>query len=128
MEEYKYSLSGKCRGESYYRKMKQSKVCISPWGLGEICFRDFEGITSGAILIKPDMGFIETWPQIYSPWETYVPCKPDWSDLEDVVHHVISKHEKFRDIAFNAFIELRNAWNNKIFAEKFDEIMKKIEI
>ena len=53
---------------------------LSPFGYGEICFRDFEAVLSGALLLKPDCGHLETWPDIYGEG-TYVPL--DWmaSDL-----------------------------------------------
>jgi len=121
-----FTVSGKCRGPSYDEKMARSKVCLSPHGLGEVCFRDFEAISQGAILVKPDMSHLETWPDIYQPWKTYVPVKWDWSDLESTLVEVIGNYKKYRGITDQAFAVLANAWDNKVFAEKFDSIMKPI--
>ena len=61
----------------YLEAMKQSKICVSPYGLGEFGYRDYEAIYCGALLIKPDCSHVETWPNIYQH-DTYIPCKPDF--------------------------------------------------
>jgi len=121
-----FTVSGKCRGSDYHEKMSRSKVCLSPWGLGEISFRDFEAISQGAILVKPDMSHLETWPDIYQPWKTYVPVKWDWGDLESTLIEVVTNYKEYHHITNQAFTTLVNAWDNKVFAEKFDTIMKLI--
>ncbi|MCF8354375.1 MAG: hypothetical protein K9H48_07970 [Melioribacteraceae bacterium] len=128
IKKYDLSYSGPCKRDRYLELMKQSKVCVSPWGLGEICFRDFEAISNGAILIKPDMSYLETWPNIFIPYKTYIPCNYDFSDLEEVVTNALNKYDKYKVIAINAFNALKQAWDNQIFAERFDEIMKQIKI
>lgn len=121
-----FTLSGKCKGEDYINKMLDSKVCVSPLGLGEICFRDLEAVCCGLILIKPDMSHLETWPNVYIPWKTYIPVKWDWSDLEEILVKVLKNHKRYRPIAIEAFRVLKESWNNKVFAERFDKIMKEI--
>jgi len=39
---------------------------ISPFGWGEVCYRDFEAALGGAFLVKPNMEHIDTWPNIYA--------------------------------------------------------------
>jgi len=125
-KKHNFSLSGPCKGREYLDKMSHSKVCISPLGLGEVCFRELESISHGAIFIKPDMLGIETWPDIYKPWQTYIPCKWDWSDLEEMVVEIITNYDKYKHIAQNAFNTMKRVWDNQVFATKFDEIMKKV--
>ena len=69
--------------EEYYLEMTRSKICVSPFGYGEICWRDFEALICGCLLIKPDMSHIETLPNIFKAHETYVPVSWDYSDLEE---------------------------------------------
>jgi len=38
---------------------------LSPFGWGEICYRDYEAVLGGSYLIKPDMKHLDTWPNIY---------------------------------------------------------------
>lgn len=121
-----FSESGKAFGREYLNKMTQSKMCLSPLGLGEICWRDFEAISAGAVLIKPDMDHIETWPDVFVPWETYIPVAWDWSDLEDVLVEVSSNYNKYREVAKTAFEVVQDAWDNGVFARRFDDTMKKI--
>jgi len=86
----------------YYQEMLSSKICVSPFGYGEICWRDFEAVLCGCVLFKPDMGHIETHPDIFIPYETYVPLAWDFSDLTaKSVHYLRDTHERSR-IASNA--------------------------
>jgi hypothetical protein len=122
----KYKLSGPCRKEEYLEKMSRSVACFSPLGLGEICFRDFEAISCGALLVKPDMSHLTTWPDVYRPWETYIPVKWDLSDLDEVLNEVLKDPNKYSYIAENAYKVLQNARNNETFAARFDAVMKEI--
>ena len=82
--------------------LRRSKCTISPFGMGEICFRDFEAIQYGSVLIKPDMGLVNTVPNIYIPYETYIPCKLDWSDLIEKIEWVKSHPAECKDIINNS--------------------------
>jgi len=126
----KYNLiqSGKCYGKEYLDKMRRSKVCVSPWGCGEICHRTFEAIRSGAIPICPDMEYMETWPNVIIPWETYVPCKHDFSDLDEIIIKIIDNYNDYKIIAENAYKIIKKAWENKVFANRFDKIIRGIRI
>lgn len=52
---------------SYQNMMINSKISISPYGIGEYCYRDFESLIAGCETIKPDMSFTKTYPDIYDP-------------------------------------------------------------
>ncbi len=86
----------------YIDEIVHSKLCISPFGYGEVCWRDFEAIFSGALLIKPDMGHLATNPNIYIPYETYVPCKWDFSDLDDRCTYYLNNESERSRITTNA--------------------------
>jgi hypothetical protein len=68
----------------YDRELRSARICVSPFGYGEICWRDFEAIMAGCLLVKPDMAHIRTAPDLFVPGETYVPVAWDYSDLETV--------------------------------------------
>ena len=76
--------------EEYYNRMSNSKIILAPFGFGEIAPRDLEATMFGSVLIKPDMSHLETVPNLYVPYETYVPCKHDFSDLNEKIDYVIS--------------------------------------
>lgn len=67
----------------YIRELWNSRVVFSPFGWGEVCFRDFEVVACGAVLLKPDMSHLRTLPDIYENWVTYVPVNWDLSNLEE---------------------------------------------
>ncbi|HKG06462.1 MAG TPA: hypothetical protein VKB19_08390, partial [Pedobacter sp.] len=46
----------------YWKELRNSKLSISPFGWGEICYRDFETFIAGAVLIKPSMSHMVTFP------------------------------------------------------------------
>lgn len=124
----KYGLiqSGPCKAIEYRNKMKRSKVCISPWGMGEICHRTFEAIRLGAIPIVPDSSHIETWPNIFIPYLYYIPCKYDFSDLEYILVEILNNYDEYKGIAKNAYYFIKESWDNKVFAKRFTYIMGEI--
>lgn len=65
------------------------KGVLSPFGWGEICFRDFEAVLGGALLIKADMSHVETWPNIYT-LDSYYPVAWNGSDIESVCDWMVS--------------------------------------
>lgn len=100
--------------EEYISILRRSKLALSPFGMGEVCFRDFEIIQFGSIMIKPDMSGVKTVPNVYIPYETYIPCKYDWSDLNEVVEEVLTNWEKYKDIPNKA----RKAFQESFSVEK----------
>ena len=67
---------------------------------------------------------METWPNIYAPWETYIPCDPHFADLSQVVERVLNNYGEYIQIVIKAHEVMSNAWNNNVFAKRFDDIMK----
>jgi hypothetical protein len=85
--------------QEYMRLLVKSFASVSPFGMGEVCFRDFEAIQCYSALIKPTMENIQTAPNIYIANETYVPVSVDWIDLEEKLDYTI---ENYVDIVTNA--------------------------
>ena len=86
---------------NYLKELRNSKLSISPYGWGEICYRDFETFISGALLIKPSMEHLITYPNIYRPQETYIPISWDLSDLEEKLDHLNTNYFDYQQIAVN---------------------------
>jgi len=76
--------------EEYLEELRHSRIGISPFGYGEVCFRDFEVILAGAALVKPDMSHLETWPPIYVDGETYAAHRWDATDLKAVIEQLLT--------------------------------------
>jgi hypothetical protein len=96
-------LTGIVPQHRYYRELYDSKITLSPFGWGEVCFRDFEAIISGSLLLKPDMSHVKTWPDVYIPWETYVPLKWDGTDIIEKAETYLGNDRERSRIAQNAW-------------------------
>jgi hypothetical protein len=93
---------GKVSRAAFLRELRESKLCLSPFGYGEVSWRDFEAMMSGSVLVKPDMSHIETKPDAYLPWRTYAPVAWDWSDLDAVCARLLKDEAERRRIAETA--------------------------
>lgn len=94
--------------EVYYEEMLRSRACVSPFGYGEICWRDFEAVLCGSVLVKPDMSHVETHPDIFVANETYVPVRWDYADLTEVLRRLLSDPARCDRIRANAEAALRS--------------------
>ena len=86
----------------YYKELRNSKLSISPFGLGESTYRDFDTIINGALLIKPDMSHMKTWPDLYKDNETYIGCKWDFSNIKEKIEGLLLNPKKISAIAQKA--------------------------
>ena len=83
-------VSNRLLPEDYVIELMKSKCVVSPFGMGEICFRDFETWNMGCILIKPFMDNVITYPNPYIDRETYFACNNNWDDLNEIIDVVLS--------------------------------------
>ena len=101
--ENRYRIAkGSANFQSFVNVMKRSKIGLSPFGMGELCYRDLELIQWGCLLIKPDMSKVITEPDFFKPMETYIPVKPDWSDLNETIEKVLANFQDYQYIINNA--------------------------
>ena len=97
--EDKYTIvKGQSTPQQFVETMKRSKIGISPFGMGELCYRDIELVQWGCLLIKPDINKVITKPDFFKPMETYVPVKPDWSDLNEVIEKILNNFKDYEHI------------------------------
>ncbi len=88
--------------QAYFDELALSKVAVGPFGLGEITLRDFEIIICGATLLKPSMGHMLTWPNLFVANNTYVPFNWDLNDLNQKIDFYLKEKEQREQIAINA--------------------------
>ena len=101
--ESKYNIvKGQSTPQQFIEIMKRSKIGISPFGMGELCYRDLELVQWGCLLIKPDISKLRTEPDFFKPMETYIPVKPDWSDLNETIEKVLGDWQNYNYIIDNA--------------------------
>ena len=85
--------------KAYYRELEQSKIVVSPFGWGELAYRDFEAFLSGCILIKPSMGHLETWPDLYQDSATFLSHSWSMEGLVGLVELVSRDYGDYVSIA-----------------------------
>ena len=107
----------------FLAEMRHSKVCLSPFGYGEVCWRDYEAVLTGAVLLKPDMSHIATDPDIFVPWETYAPVAWDLSDFPEVLHRLLADAPLRAKLAVQAFETLRKWLATDRFAHRMAPLL-----
>ena len=88
--------TNKLTRKTFFNELVESKICLSPFGLGEITLKDFECFLTGTLLLKPSMEHLETWPNFYIENETFV----SHSDLSDIERFNLCKSTTKIDIAW----------------------------
>lgn len=110
-----------CRGQvprrEFHRELRASRICFSPFGYGPVCWRDFEAMACGALLLKQDMSYVRLARPLYIPSETYVPLRWDLSDLEEKVSYYLTHDREREAIVRNAHTMLRRALDEEWFIE-----------
>jgi len=86
----------------FAQELQRSTACFSPFGYGELCWRDIEAIAAGAVLIKPDMSHLRTEPDLYRDGETYIACRWDFADLSDKLNEILADEERRLFLTDNA--------------------------
>ncbi|MGH1456367.1 MAG: glycosyltransferase [Alphaproteobacteria bacterium] len=112
---------------AYFKEMQQSKICVSPFGLGEITLKDFECFLTGALLLKPDMSHMTTWPNFYQEDKTCIFHDWDMQNLEEKIDWVLNHEQERIEIARNAQ-ELYTSHTTgkdagKLFADHFQSVI-----
>lgn len=106
----------------YLHELSASKICFSPFGYGEVCWRDFEAVCHGAVLLKPDMSHIRTAPDIFVPGETYMPLRWDLADFEDKVTLLLGDAALRQRLTANAFAVLHDYVTGPGFVDQMSPI------
>jgi hypothetical protein len=121
-------VSGRLPPEVYNIALSKSKCAISPFGMGEICFRDFETWNIGCILIKPFMDNVITYPNPYIDRETYFACNNNWDDLNDLIDFVLSlNNNDVKDINSNVRKTLIDMYSPQNFVSHFYNILANLD-
>lgn len=114
---------------NYFKEISESYSSISPFGWGEICYRDFEIFLNESMLIKPSMDHIQTWPNYYRDKETYIKFNWDFSDFEKIIS-LIENKDYCSEIARNGhkyFMNFFNEDGKEKFSKYFENILNKIK-
>ena len=117
----KYLLTNKLNRKDFFSEIRNSKIVISPFGWGEINVpRDYEVALSGALLLKPDLSHLETWPNIFNK-DTVVQYKWDFSDLSNCIEKILDNYNDYIDFAIRLQDQYKNYSYGNSGREKFCE-------
>ena len=102
--------------QEYIQNMYDSKITFSPYGFGAYgAPRDVQAHQFGSVLIKPNIDWVNTTPNMYIKDKTYIACKDDFSDLEEKVDYVLSNFKELQpyltENARNLLLEQYNPEN-----------------
>lgn len=112
---------GRIPKKDYYNTQRDSRAVISPFGWGEICFRDFETFIAGAALIKPNMDHLITWPDLFIENKTYLPISWKIEEWENQIHEILSDERRLKKIAYSGQRAYKKLWSK----EGSDEFCKR---
>lgn len=92
------SVPERIRTFRYFNQLRKSRVSLSPFGWGEINYRDFESFISCSLLLKPNMSHLETWPNFFQK-SNYIAY--DWSgdDLEKKYENIKKNYSSYFKVA-----------------------------
>lgn len=117
--EFKVTPPGRVGRKTYLAELRRSKTCFSPFGYGEICWRDFEAMATGSLLLKPDISHLKLYRNYFRPYETYIPLRWDLSDLKEKVAHYVSSVDERTSIAESALNELKVGITSDAFLNSY---------
>jgi len=117
-------LMDKLPKEEYLEKMWKSKVALSPFGMGEVCFRDFELMQFGTIMVKPSMEHIQTIPNPYIAGQTYIPVEHDWNNLNTAVRQAVEDYDNHQQVVQNFRREFLQQYTVENFVTHWYNILK----
>jgi len=121
---------GICEGQrfvhntEYANLLVKSKICVSPWGYGEACYRDYEALATGCIVIKPSNEYVKSDPDIFRDG-SLISCSPDWRDLSSVIQNVLNHWESLSEFRLRNSEKVREARRPVVICQKLSEIFSR---
>lgn len=121
-----------CRGfvpkKQYLQELFSSKLCFSPFGYGEVCWRDFEAMMTGSLLLKPDMSHLDCYPNVFQPYQTYIPLSWDLSDLDEKVDYYLRHPDERETITRQAFQSMANYFQEQSFPQDSQPFLHRLKL
>ena len=112
----------------FLEELLDSKICFSPFGYGEVCWRDFEGMCTGSLVFKQDMSHAICSPDIFIPYETYIPLAYDLSDFDEKLDYYLTNPAERTRIARNAFQRIHSYFINDEFLQDMRPFLESLDL
>lgn len=101
-----YVSTDKISKKHYIDEIRNTKIVVSPFGWGELnVARDYECAIHGALLIKPDFKFMETFPNLFNT-DTVEIVDWDFNNLEAQIKEILNNYSCYIEKA----IEFQNRY------------------
>lgn len=100
---YVVASEGRVRRHQFFDELRKSKIVFSPFGYGEVCWRDYEAYATGALLLKPSMSHVETFSDDFISDQTYIDISWDLKLFNEKVEEYTRDGQgadKMRKLAF----------------------------
>lgn len=113
------------RGE-FVAMLRNSKIILSCFGNGEVCYREHEAWIAGAAVIMPDMSHIRTWPDRYRDGETYKAVDWDLRTLPEAYEQLMGDDAFRQRLAENGQATMREMFSDaglQRFAGRFASLV-----
>tara|TARA_B110000027_G_scaffold131144_1_gene154962 strand:+ start:530 stop:1582 length:1053 start_codon:yes stop_codon:yes gene_type:complete len=125
-----YTETNRVNKKQYFNEIAKSYSSLSPFGWGEVCYRDFEIFLNKSMLIKPTMEHLITWPNYYVNNKTYLNFEWDFNNFEKIISAVddLDYCSYIADNGHQHFMSFFNDEGRKKFSNYFDNILNKVVI
>jgi hypothetical protein len=113
------------RGE-FVSTLRNSKIILSCFGNGEVCYREHEAWIAGAAVIMPDMSHLRTWPDRYRDGDTYKAIDWDVEGLPAAFEQLMADRALRERLAANGQATLRQMFSDAgldAFASRFESLV-----
>jgi hypothetical protein len=123
-----FTETNRINKKQYFNEIAKSYSSLSPFGWGEVCYRDFEIFLNKSMLIKPSMEHLVTWPNYYVNNKTYLNFEWDFNNFEKVISSIndLDYCSHIADNGHKYFMSFFDNEGRKIFSNYFDNILNKI--
>jgi len=112
-------LSARISRWRYFKELENSQIVISPFGFGEINYKDYEAFVSGAALLKPSMAHLETWPNLWVGGETIAEHGWGLEDFKEKLDRLLQNPTSVKAIATAAQEKYRKYLVGRMAGELF---------
>ena len=109
---------------SSQKNFVKCKICVACWGFGEWTHMDGYAMYAKTILIKPNTDFVKMDPDLYNS-KRYIPCKPDFSDLEEIINNILNNYDKYTEM-LNDNRKFIMSLDKKVCAKNFWDKIRKV--
>ena len=110
----------------YMAELMDTRAVLSPFGWGEICFRDFEAFQAGCALIKPCCRHLESWPNIFEENKTYLPLSWEPEAAYEELITLLEDSERILTVALQGQKAFKHVWSKEgiqQFCDHFSELV-----